>query len=390
MLSASRPFKEISFAQDLVFVGAQYAPAASGATLREQAAAIFGRLRSILQSAGLTLNDVVKIGVFYHQSLMEEEDALLKEIRMLFTSEAPLPVVTAIPLHHLPHGSLVQIELIGLLPDSQRSRMRRVVSYDPVHGFSSAIRCDDIVFVGAKMSVDGQGQVIQVDDMVGQARATMDNIKASMQDVGVGLQSVVKLNTYYVGHGTTSDWSMAARVRSDAFDKPGPGATGVPVPGPYPRGLLLRQEAIAIANDDGSPKHRDTSWPDGVWDWPIPVSFQQGIKLDDLIVLGGQVSASVKGEAVHPGDLAAQTRRVMETIETILGGFGRTDCNCLAKLTILYATNGDPTDERTILDIVRPFFPEAMPTLTLIPLARLGFEGIEIEIEGIGVVKSAD
>lgn len=385
MVGTAQPFKEISFADDLVFVGAQSAPPSSGASLKQQVTTIVAKLRSILQGAGLTLDDVVKVGVFYHQSVLAEEASLLKDLMALFTSDAPVPVITAIPLHHLPKGGLVQIELIALAPGSKRSWMRKAVSRDPVHGFSSAVRCDDLVFAGAKMSVDARGQVIRVDDMVGQAVAAMDNLKASIREVGGDPQAIVKLNTYYVGHGTTSDWSKAARVRSDAFIKPGPGATGVPVPGPYPSDILLRQEAIAMVNEDGSPKHRDTSWPEGVWDWPIPVSFEQGLKLDNLIFLGGQVSASLEGEAVHPGDLAAQTKRVMETIEAILGGFGK-DCNCLPKLTILYATDGSPADWETILGIVRPFFRETMPTLTMVPLARLGFEGIEIEIEGIGIV----
>lgn len=383
MLGTAQPFKEISFAEDLVFVGAQSVPSGKRASLQEQFTAVVAKLKSVMESAGLTLDDVVKVGVFYHQSVIGEEASLLKDLRGLFASRAP--VVTAIPLHHLPNGALVQVELIALRRGSKRSRMRKAASNDPVHGFSNAVRCDDIVFVGAKMSIDAQGRVIRTDDMVGQARATMDNLKASIREVGGDPLSVVKLNTYYVGRGTTSDWSMAARVRSDAFVKPGPGATGVPVPGPYPNGILLRQEAIAMVNDDGSPKHRDTSWPEGVWDWPIPVSFEQGLKLGNLIVLGGQVSASIKGEAVYPGDLAAQTKHVMETIETILGGFGK-DCNCLPKLTILYATDGNPEDLETVLAIVRPFFSRAMPTLTLIPLVRLGFEGIEIEIEGIGII----
>lgn len=384
MASPREPFKEFCLAQDLVFIGAQSARSGEGTPLQEQFATTVARLKSVLHEAGLTFDDVVKVGIFYHQSVMGEEAALLGDLKTLFTGETPLPVVTAIPLHHLPHDDLVQIELIALRPASRRSRMRKAASHDPVHGFSSAVRCDDIVFVGGKMSIDGQGQVVRSDDMVGQARATMDNLKSAMREVGADPQSVVKLNTYYVGHGTTTDWSMAARVRSDAFVKPGPGATGVPVPGPYPSGILLRQEAIGIVNEDGSPKHRDTSWPEGIWDWPIPVSFEQGLKLDNLIVLGGQVSASMEGEAVHPGDLAAQTRRVMETIEAILGGFDQS-CDCLAKLTILYATDGNPDDRKTVVDIVRPFFSGTLPTLTLIPLAKLGFDGIRVEIEGIGL-----
>jgi|GEM_PF-6923530 len=377
-------FEEISFAQDLVFIGAQSSCAGDNASLQAQFTATTDKLRRILNDAALTFDDVVKVGVFYHQSVMSEEASLLKCLKMIFSTEMPAPVVTAIPLHHLPYDDLVQIELIALQPASRRSLERKVVSQDPVHGFSNAVRCDDLLFVGGKMSVDDQGKVLERGDMIGQARITMNKLQSSMREFGVDPQSVVKLNTYYVGHGTTSDWSMAARIRSEAFVKPGPGATGVPVPGPFPDDVLLRQEAIAIINDDGSPKHRDTSWPEGVWDWPIPVSFEQGLKLDNLIVLGGQVSASRSGEAVHPGDLVAQTRRVMETIETILAGFNE-NCDCLEKLTILYATQGSQKDRETVLDIVRTFFSKKMPTLTLIPLAKLGFEGIEIEIEGIGI-----
>jgi enamine deaminase RidA (YjgF/YER057c/UK114 family) len=378
-------FKEISFAEDLVFVGAQSAGAGNGMPLQGQLTTTLAKLRSILNDGSMTFADVVKIGVFYHQSVLEEEAFLLKGLRALFPSEGPAPVVTAIPLHNLPQdGDLVQIELIALKPGSQRSAERKAASLDVVHGFSTAVRCDDLIFVGGKMSVDGEVRVLHSEDIVAQSRTTMDNLKQAIKEVGADPLSVVKLNTYYVGHGTTADWSMAAQVRSDAFVKPGPGATGVPVPGPYPDGVLLRQEAIAIVEKDGSPRHRETSWPEGVWDWPFPVSFEQGLKLGNLIVLGGQISASTTGDAVYPNDLASQTKYVMETIEKILAGFDK-NCDCLEKLTILYATDGDPADQETVLKRVRPFFSTSMPTLTLIPLARIGLDGIEVEIEGIGI-----
>lgn len=383
MTSNALPWStEISFADDLVFIGAQTAGDAT-LTLQAQTEAVIARLNAILESAGMTLGDAVKLGVFYHQSVLNQEAALLAKLRILFV-EGPVPVLTAIPLHHLPEGALVQIELIGLKPGSARAIARKTASADAVDGFSKAIRCDDLIFIGGKMSFDERGKLLHPGDIVAQARATMDALKSAIRELGADPQSVVKLNTYYVGFGTTEDWTMAARVRSDAFVKPGPGATGVPVPGPYPAGLLLRQEAIAIVNEDGSPKHRDTSWPEGNWNWPIPVSFEQGLKLGNHIVLGGQISATLEGEAVYPGDYAAQARRTMETIQEILAGFGK-NCDCLAKLTIFYATEGNPADRAIVLNAVRPFFSRKLPALTMVPLAKLGFAGLELEIEGIGI-----
>jgi enamine deaminase RidA (YjgF/YER057c/UK114 family) len=378
-IGRARPF---AYAQDLLFVSAQSAGAGSRLTLAEQTNSTLKKLGDILTQAGASAKDIVKVGVFYHQSVLDQEREILAQVREAFQTEPP-PIMTAIPLNNLPEGNLIQIELIGLKPAGRRSKARQAVTPNPIDGFSKAVRCDDVVFVGAQMARDATGKTLHEKDIVAQAKATIANIKSALNDVGADLPSVAKLNTYYVGFGTVEDWTMAARVRSDAFTKPGPGATGVPVPGPYPAGLLLRQEAIAIVNADGSPAHRDTSWPEGNWDWPIPVSFEQGLKINDLLITGGQVSASTTGEAVFPGDLAAQTKRTTETIAAILDGFGAR-CDELAKVTVFYATNGDRADIATVLTAIDPFFKNGLPALTMVPLDTLALRGIEIEIEGVG------
>lgn len=374
--------RKFALAQDLLFVSAQ--SAGSGGPLRDQVGQVLAKLKAILAEAGASLEDVAKVGIFYHQSVLDQEKAILAQVREAFRADVP-PVVTAIPLHNLPGDDLVQIEVIAIHPGGRRSRSRQAAAPSALDGFSDALRCDDVVFVGARMARDADGATLHRNDIVSQARTTIANIGKALNGVGAGIASVAKLNTYYVGFGTTEDWSMAARVRSDAFTKPGPGATGVPVPGPYPDGLLLRQEAIALVDPDGTPAHRDTSWPEGVWDWPIPVSFEQGLKLNDLLILGGQISASTTGEAVHPGDLAAQAREVMETISAILAGFDAT-CDDLAKVTVMYATKGGRSDLDTVIAAISPFFRNGLPAFTMVPLARLGLDQIEIEIEGIGAV----
>ena len=141
---------------------------------------------------------------------------------------------------------------------------------------------------------------------------TIDNIGKVLRQLDCYIDHVVKLNTWYTGDGTGADWRKAAEIRANAFRFPGPGATGVPVPGPYPAGIMLRQECMALRAASGDRLPRALSWPLGHWDWPIPVSFQQGLKIGKQIVLGGQISTDIHCKAVDPGDMRAQTRNVME------------------------------------------------------------------------------
>jgi len=372
-------------AQDIVFLSAQFGNPADG--LDDQIDQAIAKIMAALADAGATPDDVVKLGVFYDGSFIASEPAVLSRVLAAFSAD-PAPVVTAIPLHALVSGALVQIEAIALHPEGTRSAQRRaVVAPSTAPGFSGAVACGDLVFVGAQMSRDAEGVTHYRGDIVGQAQATMNNIGSVLNELGADLSCVAKLNTYYVGHGTTEDWSMAAKVRSDAFRKPGPGATGVPVPGPYPHDLLIRQEAIGLIAPDGTAAHRDTSWPEGTWDWPIPVSFEQGLKINDLLITGGQISANPQGEAVYPGDLAAQTRNTMECIGRILAGFGAS-IDDLAKVTVFVATQGDDADIATVLTEIAPLFSEGLPALTFVPLAKLGLTGLEIEIEGVGAIRS--
>lgn len=369
-------------AQDLVFISAQSSVPELPAGWRSQLKMTIGRLKAALSDAGLIPANMVKIGLFYDQSLVEEETEIVAALREAFGIDVK-PVLSAIPLPAIPYGALLQIEAIALDPAGKRSAAK--VSHPDLNGFSRVVRTDDLIFVAAQMSVDGSGKTKHEGDVVAQAETTISNIQQALSLVGADLSCVVKLNTYYVGTGTTEDWTRAARVRSDAFVKPGPGATGVPVPGPYPAGLLVRQEVIGIVNPDGTAAPRQTSWPKGVWDWPIPVSFEQGLELNKLIITGGQIPSTTRGDALFPGNLGDQTINTMGCIASILGGLGQ-NVDCLGKVTIYYATNGDPNEVETIMSRVAPFFASGLPALTLVPLKRLGISDVDIEIEGIGSI----
>jgi enamine deaminase RidA (YjgF/YER057c/UK114 family) len=345
------------------------------------------RLERTLSEAGSSLDAIVKLGLFYANDPGLDELRLLRRVRQRFAADLA-PALTAIPLHCLPYpGMKVQIDAVAVRKEIPRLSAGAVKPWAWPQGaaFSHAVRAGNVVFVGGQMSVNERGETQHVGRMADQAQLTIDNMRSALGGVGADLPAVVKLNTFYVGHGTQEDWEKAARVRSAAFTKPGPGATGVPVPGPYPNGLLVRQDSVAIVEDDGSPAPRETSWPKGHWDWPIKVSFEQGLKLGPIIIPGGQVALDAAGAVMHPGDLPAQAADCMDMIQRIFAGFGASTKD-LAKVTFLYATEGDPQDAHVVLDVLRRYFADSLPAVTAVPLAKLGFPDLRIEIEGIGIV----
>jgi enamine deaminase RidA (YjgF/YER057c/UK114 family) len=195
---------------------------------------------------------------------------------------------------------------------------------------------------------------------------------------------VVKLNTWFVGFGTDEDWRRAARVRSEAFRYPGPGATGVPAPNPFPDGGLIRQDCWAMRGVDGKPLPRSLSWPKGHWDWPMPVTFQQGVKVGKLFFLGGQYACDVSGKAQAAGDREAQARITMDFIGDVLAGFGAT-MDDLVMTKSFYKSDGTPEALHASLAIRSGYFNDPASATTNVALQTMGLEGLMLEIEGIAI-----
>lgn len=381
---SSKPY---DWAEDILFISAQSAGERAYGSWTEQAAETLRKLRRILSEAGVSPRDIVKVGIFYHQSLIASEADIVRQVAEEYVMPGSVaPILMAVPLLDLPEGNLLQIELIGLKPSGRRARAKKGTSVsNPNDPFSRGIKCDDLIFVGAQSALDSSGKTLYAGDFAAQSRVTVANIKAVMDELGTDFPAVAKVNVFFSGTGKFEDWSIGAKIRAESYKKPGPGATTVPIVGPFPSDQIVRHEVIAIVNEDGTPYPREVSWPEGNWDWPIPMPYEQGVMFNKLIVLGGQISATPACEAVLPGQLGPQTTRTMETIRNILAGFGAIPDD-LAKLTIFYNTEGSRSDLETVLREVEPFFSKGLPALTLVPLRTMSLPDLEIEIEGFGIL----
>lgn len=351
-----------------------------------QTTAAMAKLLDAVAELGGRPDDIVKLVAFHAAGDGDGEAEILRTIRAALPAGV-MPTVSLVALPQLwAPGLAVIIKAVAI--DNADGTLPVKLATGPAGpgggAFASGVRCGEFAFVGAQTATDETGAMRDTDDVVAQAKRTIANIAGVLDTLGCDLDDVVKLNTWYLGQGTDADWRRAAEVRSSAFRFPGPGATGVPVPAPYPDGGLIRQECLALRGLDGNRLPRALSWPLGHWDWPIPVSFQQGIRVGRLIVLGGQYSMDERGLAVDPDDMERQIANTMDFIARILAGFGA-GLEDLLEVTAFYKLGASP--ERTPLAQLR--FGSLQPPVTEVPLGTMGLERVTIEIEGYAIAPEA-
>ena len=379
----------------LMFVGGQSDLDASGKVLHAndllaQADACMRHIAAVIESLGGRPQDVVKLNVFYVGRDLEEELALMRHIRAHVRSAVP-PVISLVRLPRLSYpGMTAVIDAVAI--DNSDGGAPRIAVNPEGHWpwpegaqFSQGLRCGELIFVSAQMARVASGAIVSREDIVRQAELTIANIARVLAAMDADLDDVVKLNTWFVGFGTDEDWRRAARVRSEAFTYPGPGATGVPAPEPYPDGGLIRQDCWAMRAADGSRLPRSLSWPKGHWDWPIRVTFQQGVKVGALVFLGGQYACDTAGRAQAVDDAPAQTRITMDFIANILAGFGAT-LDDLVMTKTFYKSDGTPESLHANLAIRSARFSDPACANTNVALKTMGLEGLMLEIEGIAIL----
>ena len=358
--------------------------------LTRQCEAALTQIEQCVTQLGGRTEDVLKLNVFYSGASTDTEATLLRQIGKRMRCTVP-PVISLVALERLPYPDM-SIIIDAFAVDNNDGLAPREASKVPGHWpwphdaqFSHGMRCGELLLVSAQSARDASGAILYRDDIVSQAKLTIENIGRVLAEMGADLDDVVKLNTWFVGQGTDEDWRRAARVRSEAFRFPGPGATGVPVARPYPDGGLIRQECWAMRGLDGSRLPRSLSWPVGHWDWPIPVSFQQGVKVGKLDLPGRAVRLRRCGKGRESDKRAEQTEMTMDYIEAVLAGFGAT-MDDLIKTTCFFKSDGTPEALHTNLQLRSRRFKAPANASTSVSLETMGLEGLMLEIEGIALI----
>ena len=129
---------------------------------------------------------------------------------------------------------------------TERQRISSGSPYEPIVGFSRAVRVGDTVYVAGTVA---WGDPPEADKLVGpgdvyaQAKQAIRNIEKALQQAGASLQDVVRTRIYLTD---ISRLNEAARAHGEAFGEIRPASTMVQVSALAEPQMLVEIEAIAV------------------------------------------------------------------------------------------------------------------------------------------------
>jgi reactive intermediate/imine deaminase len=114
-----------------------------------------------------------------------------------------------------------------------------------------------------------------------------------------------------------------------------------------------------------------------------PIShYTDAVRVGDLLFISGCVPTDAAGNVVGGDDVAAQARKVFESIGAILAAAGA-GFEDVAKVTVFLT---DVDDRQKINPVRQEVFGSARPASTLVEVSRLAIPGIKIEVEAVARV----
>ncbi len=228
------------------------------------------------------------------------------------------------------------------------------------------VRHGNMIFTGGQVDLDHAGKVRHPGELVTQTTESMKYMAALFDDLDADFSDLVRLVVYFTGNAA-DEAKLVQTLGSILGGTSRPAINLICMPELCYPGMRVEIEGVAMRSEDGSRlARREMHLPE----LPLlPDAFSHVVECQGMVFTSDMSAITDTGDVGSIGDIAGQTRSMMENLGKALSAAG-CDFGDVVKLNVYYCGDGTAASWTEPAKIRAGYFPDPGPAATGMPLER--------------------